>query len=198
MVRLVDDLLDVSRITRSKLGLRLERVELASVIHQSIEVCRPLVERAKHELTSRCRQSRSTCTPTRCGWLRYSAICSKRLQIHRAGWPDLAECRAAGPNVVVHVKDTGVGIAPDKLASVFEMFTQIDRSLERSQGGLGIGLTLVKRLVEIHGGSVEAHSEGKAEVASSWYACPCSSEKSSPRRRLPNRPDDGPPHPHCR
>ena len=161
MERLVDDLLDVSRITRGKLELRKQRVELASVIHQSVEVCRPLAERAKHEL--------EVSLPPEPVYLHADAVrmaqvfanlLTNACKYTEPGGRIWLTAVRQGRDVVVNVKDTGVGIPPDKLGSVFEIFAQIDRSLERSQGGLGIGLSLVKRLVEMHGGSVEAYSAG--------------------------------------
>jgi PAS domain S-box-containing protein len=161
MVRLVDDLLDVSRITRGKLEVRKERVELASVIHQSVEVCRPLAEYAKHELNVSLPPEAIYlyADPVRLAQVFGNLLNNACKYTDPGGRIGLTAERLSN-DVVVNVKDTGVGIPPDKLGSVFEMFTQIDRSLERSQGGLGIGLTLVKRLVEMHGGSVEAYSEG--------------------------------------
>jgi two-component system, chemotaxis family, CheB/CheR fusion protein len=162
MVRLVDDLLDVNRITRGKLELRKERVELAPVIYQSVEACRPLVERAKHEL--------HVSLPTEPVYLHadpvrlaqvFGNLLTNACKYTDPGGRIWLTAERQGSEVVVNVKDTGLGIPPDKLASIFEMFTQVDRSLERSQGGLGIGLTLVKRLVEMHRGSVEAYSEGQ-------------------------------------
>ena len=162
MVRLVDELLDVSRITRGKIELKRERVVLASVVSQAVEANRSLVERAKHELT--------VTLPPDPIYLHGDAA---RLAQVFGNLLDNA-CKYTDPggriwltaepqqnDVVVKVRDTGVGIAPEKLASVFEMFSQVESSLERSQGGLGIGLALVKRLVEMHEGSVEARSEGR-------------------------------------
>jgi PAS domain S-box-containing protein len=164
MVRLVDDLLDVSRITRDKLELRQERVELSSTIYHSVEICRPLAECAKHDVSvtlppepiylnadaTRLTQVFSNILNNAC---KYTEPCGKI-------W---VTAERQGSDAVVSIKDTGTGIPRDKLDSVFEMFSQVDRSLERSQGGLGIGLTLVKRLVEMHGGSVEARSEGEGK-----------------------------------
>ena len=101
------------------------------------------------------------------------------------------------------VKDTGIGIPPDKLDSIFGMFTQVDRTLERSQGGLGIGLTLVKRLVEMHGGSVEAISEGEGRGSEFVVRLPILIEKlqgQQPSEPTENGadPDDNPPHSRCR
>jgi PAS domain S-box-containing protein len=164
LVRLVDDLIDASRITRNKIELRKERVELASVIHQSVEACRPLAECASLEV--------SVTLPPQPIYLHgdpvrlaqvFSNILNNACKYTESGGKIWLTAERQGGDVVVKVKDTGLGIPPDKLDSVFEMFTQIDRTLERSQGGLGIGLTLVKRLVEMHDGTVTAHSEGSGK-----------------------------------
>jgi CheY-like chemotaxis protein/two-component sensor histidine kinase len=182
MVRLVDDLLDVSRITRGKLELRKQRVELASVLQQSVEVCRPLAESAMHEL--------NVSLPPEPIYLHadharmaqvFGNLLNNACKYTEPGGRIWLTVVRAGSNVVVNVKDTGVGIPPDKLDSVFEMFTQIDRSLERSQGGLGIGLSLVKHLVEMHGGSVEAYSEGPGRGSEFVVRMPILIEKAKPR-----------------
>jgi PAS domain S-box-containing protein len=162
VVRLVDDLLDVSRITRGKLELRKEQVELASVVRQSVETCRPLAERARHELTVSLPPEPVylDADPARLAQVFGNLLTNACKYTPPGGRISLTAERQEN-DVLVKVKDTGAGIPPDKLASVFDMFTQLDRSLERSQAGLGIGLTLVKRLVEMHGGTVEAHSEGQ-------------------------------------
>jgi len=161
MVRLVDDLLDVSRISRGSLDLRKERVELASVIQQSVETCRPLAERAKHALTITLPPMpiHLQADPARLAQV-FCNLLNNAYKYTDPGGVIQLTVERQGSDGVVTVRDTGVGIPPDKLDSVFEMFTQIDRSLERSQGGLGVGLTLVKRLVELHDGSVEARSDG--------------------------------------
>jgi two-component system, chemotaxis family, CheB/CheR fusion protein len=161
MVRLVDDLLDVSRITRGKLELRKERVELAAVLQQSVEICRPLAERAKHELNVSLPPEPIYlhADPVRLAQV-FGNLLNNSCKYAEPGGKIWLTAERHGSDVAVKVKDTGIGIPPEKLGSVFEMFMQVDRSLERSQGGLGIGLTLVKRLVEMHGGSVAAYSEG--------------------------------------
>jgi len=165
MTRLIDDLLDVSRISRGRIELKRERVELASVVYQAVEACRPLAECAKHEVTVtlppepirlhadlvRLAQVFGNLLNNACKYTEASGRIG--LSVELAGGVSPAE-------VVVKVKDTGMGIRPDKLDSIFGMFAQVDRTLERSQGGLGIGLTLAKRLVEMHGGSLKAFSEG--------------------------------------
>lgn len=164
LVRLIDDLLDMSRISRGKLELRREHVELASIIHQAMETCRPMAELANQEITVtlpplplylnadafRLSQVFSNLLTNAC------KFAGQRCRISLTAAPSEGE-------VTVVVKDDGIGIPADKLGAIFEMFSQVDQSLERSQGGLGIGLTLAKRLVELHGGSIEAHSGGPGE-----------------------------------
>ncbi len=161
LVRLVDDLIDVSRITRNKIELRKERVELASIIHQSVEACRPLAECASLEVNVALppQPIYTHADPARLAQV-FSNLLNNACKYTEPGGKIWLTAERQGSYVVVKVKDTGLGIPPDKLGSVFEMFTQINRTLERSQGGLGIGLTLVKRLVEMHDGTVTAHSEG--------------------------------------
>jgi PAS domain S-box-containing protein len=164
MVRLIDDLLDVSRISRGKLQLRKQRVELAPVINQAVEACRPLAESAGHEMT--------ISLPPQPVYLnadpiRLTQVISNLLDnackfTQHAGRIRLTAERQGG-DVVVAVKDNGIGIPPDRIDGIFELFAQVDRTLEKSHGGLGIGLTLVKRLVEMHGGTVEVHSEGQGK-----------------------------------
>jgi CheY-like chemotaxis protein len=161
-VRLVDELLDLSRISRGKIELHKEQVELATVVNSALETCDPLVRQSGHELTVTLPDEpvyvdadKTRLAQALCNLLTNAAKYSERGGHIRltAGWQD--------GEAVLSVKDTGVGIPPDMLPRVFEMFTQVDRSLEKAQGGLGIGLAIVKRLVEMHGGSVEARSEGQ-------------------------------------
>jgi two-component system CheB/CheR fusion protein len=164
LVRLVDDLLDVSRITRGKVQLRKEPVDLATVVAQSLETSRPLLEARRHELT--------VSMPPEPLWLeadpiRLAQVCSNLLN-NAAKYTE--ECghiwltaQRQDNEVVLRVRDTGVGMTPEMLTQAFDLFAQADRSLDRSQGGLGIGLTLVHRLVQLHGGSVYAFSEGPGQ-----------------------------------
>jgi signal transduction histidine kinase/CheY-like chemotaxis protein len=161
MVRLVDDLLDVGRITRDKLELRRERVELASVIHQAIETCRSLADSMGHTLLVDLPAEPIWvyADPVRLAQV-FINLLNNACKFSEAGATISIGAERDGDEVVVRVKDTGIGIAPDKLESIFEMFEQVDKSLERTRGGLGIGLTLVKRLVELHGGRISVRSEG--------------------------------------
>ncbi len=161
MVRLVDDLTDVSRISTGKLELRKERVDLATVLTSAVESSRPLIEQMGHELTVTLPTQPVIVDAdvTRLAQVFLNLLNNAAKYSDRGGHIQL-NVDFQGCDVVTTVKDTGVGIAADQLPQIFEMFTQIGGSLERSQGGMGIGLTLVKRLVAMHGGSVEAKSEG--------------------------------------
>lgn len=186
LVRLVDDLLDVSRITRGNLDIRKDRIELAPVIHQSVEVCRPLADRARHALNVSLPPEpiHLFADPARMTQV-FGNLLTNACKYTEPGGRISLSVERQGSDVVVAVKDTGVGIAPDKLDSVFDMFTQIDRTLERSQGGLGVGLTLVKRLVELHGGSVSARSEGTGRGSEFVVRLPVLIEKPKAKTAAP-------------
>ncbi len=162
MVHLVDDLLDVSRITRGKLHLRRDRVELAAVVRNAVEASRPLVEAAGHRLAVSLPPEpvHLDADPTRLAQVLSNLLTNAAKYTERGGDIRLAAERR-GDGVVVSVRDTGIGIAAEHLPRLFEMFSQVDSALERSPGGLGIGLALVRGLVEMHGGTVEARSEGR-------------------------------------
>ena len=164
MVRLVDDLLDLNRITHDRLELRRSQVEVSSVIQQAVEVARPLMDAAGHNLT--------VDLPAEAIYL--NADRARLAQVF--GNLLNNSCKYTGPNgkialsakriddeVVVTVWDDGAGIPVDKLDTIFDMFMQVEGTAEQSQGGLGIGLTLVKRLAEMHGGSIEAKSGGEGK-----------------------------------
>jgi PAS domain S-box-containing protein len=161
MVLLVDDLLDVSRITLRKVQLRRERVALASVVASALESAHSQVESGGHEV--------SIALPsepvyvdgdaTRLAQVFANLLTNAAKYSERAGHIWLSAWRTSD-EVVVSVRDTGIGIAPEDLPHVFTMFFQVAPALERSQGGLGIGLSLVRGLVEMHGGRVEARSGG--------------------------------------
>jgi signal transduction histidine kinase/ActR/RegA family two-component response regulator len=161
MTRLVDDLLDVSRISRGKVKLQKEPVDLAAVVGRAVEISRPLVDARRHELAV-------TLPPEP---VRLEADAARLAQVVANLLNNAAKYTEAGGQIwlsverddgeaVVRVRDTGVGIPAEMLVQVFDLFTQVTHSLDRSHGGLGIGLTLAKSLVEMHGGSVRAHSDG--------------------------------------
>jgi CheY-like chemotaxis protein len=162
MVRLIDDLMDVSRITRDKLVLRRERLELASVLQNAVDACRPLMEQSRHELmfVSPEEPALLHADPVRLAQV-FGNLLNNAAKYTEPGGRIEVITERRGSEVTVMVRDSGAGIPPQMLSKVFDMFAQVDRTLERSQGGLGIGLHLVKRLVEMHGGSVTAHSDGE-------------------------------------
>lgn len=161
MTRLIDDLMDVSRISRNKLELRRERILLETVLQGAIETSRPLIEQQRHELEVTLPAEPLTLDAdlTRLAQV-FLNLLNNAAKYTEPGGRIQVVAERQGSDVVVTVEDSGLGISPDKLPNIFEMFSQLEGSLSRSQGGLGIGLCLVKRLVEMHGGSVEAHSEG--------------------------------------
>jgi PAS domain S-box-containing protein len=161
LVRLIDDLLDMSRISRGKLELRKESVELASVIQSAIEISHPLIEASAHHLsvTLPSEPVHLQADPVRLAQVFANLLTNAAKYTDKAGRIGLTAERHE-EEVVVVVRDTGIGIASEYLPRLFEMFSQVVPALERSQGGLGIGLSLVKGLVEMHGGIVEARSEG--------------------------------------
>jgi signal transduction histidine kinase len=161
MVRLIDDLLDVSRITRGKLELRKERVELATVINNAVDTARPLIESRGHQLflALPAQPVHLEGDPMRLAQV-FSNLLNNAAKYTERGGSIWLTAAARDGMATVSVRDTGVGIPAEALPYIFEMFMQVDRSLEKSQGGLGIGLTLVKLLVELHGGVVEARSAG--------------------------------------
>ena len=161
MVHLIDDLLDLSRISRGKIDLRKERIELAAVITQAVETSRPAIDQAEHELFI---EAPPGPIYVDADLTRLTQVFSNLLNnaakfTERGGRVRLA-VQLIGAEAVVSVTDNGIGIPTHMLPHVFEMFTQVDGNLERSQGGLGIGLSIVQRLVQMHGGSVEARSDG--------------------------------------
>lgn len=161
MARLVDDLLDVSRITRGQITLRMEPIQLSDVIMQAVESCRPLIESNRHtlEVLPSPEPLEVRGDATRLVQVVTNLLNNAAKYTDEGGHIWLALARD-GENAVVSVRDSGIGISPDMLPRIFDLFTQAARSLARSQGGLGIGLTLVRRLVELHGGSILAHSGG--------------------------------------
>jgi PAS domain S-box-containing protein len=161
LTRLVDDLLDVSRITRGKIELKKERVDLAAVVRSALETSHPLIEAAGHTITVSLPPDPIVLDADP---VRLAQVLSNLFNNAAKFTPDGGEIRLGvekeGGTVSISVADNGNGIAPELLPRIFDMFVQADRSLERAQGGLGIGLTLVRWFVEMHGGSVSAHSAG--------------------------------------
>jgi PAS domain S-box-containing protein len=161
LVRLVDDLLDVSRVMRNKIELRKESVELAAVVARAVETVQPLIEAQGHELSVVMPPESLSleADPVRLAQV-FGNLLTNAAKYTEAKGRIQITARQEGDKAVLRVKDTGIGIAPDVLPHVFDLFVQVDHAATRSQGGLGIGLTLVKNLVEMHGGTVAAHSDG--------------------------------------
>jgi PAS domain S-box-containing protein len=162
MVRLVDDLLDLNRITHDRLELRRSEVELSSVIQQAIEVARPLIDAARQELIVGLPDEPVYLNADRARLAQvFGNLLNNSCKYTGRNGKIAVSAKRCGDSVSITVRDNGAGIPLDKLDRIFDMFMQVDRKSERSQDGLGIGLTLVKRLVEMHGGSIEARSEGE-------------------------------------
>jgi signal transduction histidine kinase/CheY-like chemotaxis protein len=161
LVRLVDDLLDVSRVMRGKIELRKERVELASVVARAVETAQSLIEAQGHELTVALPPEPLplNADPVRLAQVVGNLLTNAAKYTESNGRIWLTAERE-GDQATLRIRDTGIGVAPDLLPKIFDLFVQADHAATRSQGGLGIGLTLVKNLIEMHGGSVEVHSAG--------------------------------------
>jgi CheY-like chemotaxis protein/anti-sigma regulatory factor (Ser/Thr protein kinase) len=157
----VDDLLDVSRMVRGQITLQREPVTLADVVQIAVETSRPLIRRRRHQFAVQLPEQSVLIE----GDLTRLAQVISNLLNNAAKYTDdgghiRLDADLDGGMIAIRVRDTGLGVAPNLLPHVFDLFTQADRTLDRAEGGLGIGLTLVKRLVELHGGNVEARSEG--------------------------------------
>jgi PAS domain S-box-containing protein len=180
MARLLDDLLDVARIMQGKIRLNMERFELTEIVNNAVETSRPLIESRGQELII----SHTTTPP----WIegdrvRLAQVLSNLLNnaakyTSEGGKITLSVMRE-NSDAIIEVKDTGIGITPDILPQIFDLFTQADHSLAHAQGGLGIGLTLVRELVEIHGGTVTASSAGIGQGSSFTVRLPALSMETS-------------------
>jgi len=161
MVRLIDDLLDVSRITNDQIQLTKEITTLDKIISQAVETSRPIVDAQQHKLTIGLPAGEILLEADAVRLTQvFSNLLNNAAKYTPPGGAISIEGRQRDQEVVVSITDTGIGIPKEMLPRVFDMFVQVDKSLERAQGGLGIGLSLVRRLVELHGGSVEGHSKG--------------------------------------
>jgi len=192
LVRLVDDLLDVSRISSGKIELKRDRVALAVVVDHAVEAARPSCENVRHAL--------HVALPNEPIYVHADAarlsqvignLLANAIKFTEPGGVIHLRVERENDRAVIRVADNGIGIAPDQLARIFELFTQVDTSLERSRGGLGIGLTLLKTLVEMHDGTVEAHSAGLGRGSEFVVRLPivvaATDELASPVRTEPTR-----------
>jgi len=181
LVKLIDELLDVSRIATGKVVLQRETVDMRAVVQNAIEISAPLVERAGHRLSVEAQPD-----PV---WLvgdasRLAQVVSNLINNAAKYTPAGGAIRVAlgveDDTAVLRVVDNGVGIPTELIGSVFEMFTQVDRTLDRAQGGLGIGLSLARRLAELHGGTIEAASEGVGRGSTFTLRLPLSASEARP------------------
>ncbi|MGE5093667.1 MAG: CHASE3 domain-containing protein [Betaproteobacteria bacterium] len=187
MVRLIDDLLDVSRITRNKLEMRKEPVQIGDVIEAALEMSSPTVARYGHQVQVDVPAGLPPVDGDRARLVQVvDNLLTNAAKYSEAGGRIQVRAFAAGGEMRIVVKDTGVGIPPDMLERIFDMFTQVDRTLERSRGGLGIGLTLVRRIVELHGGTIAARSEGPGRGSEFEIALP-----TLARAPVQPQPDEG-------
>jgi len=182
MVRLLDDLLDISRISRGKVKLQKEPLELGTVVARAVETSRPLIEARKHELSVSLPQEpvELEADPARLEQILVNLL-NNAAKYTEPGGRIWLTCAQQGEEIVLRVRDTGMGIPADMLPRIFDPFIQVDQSLTRSQGGLGIGLALVRSLVEMHGGRVAVHSEGLGQGSEFLVYLPVLSEPGSRR-----------------
>jgi signal transduction histidine kinase len=164
MVRLVDDLMEVSRITRGLVELHREDTDLASIVRSAVETSKPLIDANHHQLAISLPPDPVPLhgDAVRLGQV-FSNLLNNAAKYTEPGGQVWLQAKRDRKEVIVSVRDTGIGLAPEELPVVFDMFMQVDRSTNRSQGGLGIGLTLVKNLVELHGGTITATSRGRGQ-----------------------------------
>ena len=194
--RLVDDLLDVSRITHGKIELRLESVDLADVMSVAVETAKPFIDAQRHALTVQlpARPMRVKGDFARLAQILANLLNNAAKYTEDGGRISLEAARE-GDEAVVRVRDSGIGIPAEDLASIFEAFRQLGGDPDRAQGGLGVGLTLVKRLVEMHGGTIEARSEGHAKGSEFVVRLPLLAETSTeaePESRVADEVHDAP------
>ncbi len=192
LARLVDDLLELSRITRGNISLHIEKLDLASVLRSAIETSRPLIDAARHDLrvTLPAEPLHVSGDAVRLSQV-FANLLNNAAKYTQDGGVIKLTVEVASGEAVVAVEDTGVGIPPEMLESIFSMFTQVQGTHARAQGGLGIGLTLVKHLLELHQGRIEAHSEGIGKGSRFTVYLPLGGEKMpvdqarpEPRRHL--------------
>jgi PAS domain S-box-containing protein len=193
MVRLIDDLLDISRVSQNKMELRRSRVLLKDVISSAVETARPAIEEAGHDFTISLPPEPVylDADPTRLAQV-FSNLLNNSAKYTERGGRILLAAERQGGDVIVSVRDTGLGIPSNDLPRIFDMFSQVDRSIERATGGLGIGLALVKGLVEMHGGTVTAASAGQGKGSTFAVKLPVLESTAAPFVGVPS--DNEPSH----
>jgi CheY-like chemotaxis protein len=189
LARLVDDLMDVARISKGKIELRKEVVELAKVVSQAVETARPLIDERRHRLSVSLPDEaiRLEGDPTRLEQILWNLLNNAAKYTDPGGAIRLKVEPGVG-EVAIRVRDTGIGIEPAMLPVVFEMFAQVDHRSARAQGGLGIGLGLVKTLVQMHGGTITAASDGPGEGSEFTVRLPVLSSVSPEQARPETHP----------
>jgi CheY-like chemotaxis protein/anti-sigma regulatory factor (Ser/Thr protein kinase) len=189
LVRLIDDLLDVSRITRGKLELRKQKVPLSLLLANAVESSRPIVDAGHHTLTI---SEPDELIPLTVDPTRIAQVISNLLNNAAKYTPNggiIALTALHKDNTVqIEVKDNGIGLSPQMLTKVFDMFSQVEPSMTRSQGGLGIGLTLARRLTEMHNGTVEATSDGPGTGSTFTVTLPCNEQAQTKSANGSNSP----------
>jgi PAS domain S-box-containing protein len=192
LTRLIDDLLDVSRISRGKIELRKNVLEATPILESALATVGPLAEERKHAIAVEVDRGNLwvDADPTRLEQVVVNLLNNAAKYSENGGEIRLS-ARNEGNEVVIVVGDKGVGIPPEKLPQMFELFAQGDRSLARSEGGLGIGLTVVKKLVEMHGGGISARSEGLNRGSEFTIRLPGASRPATPKPTESARPASG-------
>lgn len=181
MALLLEDLLDVSRISRGHLQLRLQQVKLQDVVASAVETVKPLVDRKHHRLDVALppQPVELSADPLRLAQVLTNLLSNAAKYTNDGGSIELAATRE-GAQVVITVRDDGIGLAPEAQAQVFEMFSQVAPAIERSEGGLGIGLALSRGLVELHGGSIAVRSAGAGRGSEFIVSLPCLAAQDAP------------------
>jgi signal transduction histidine kinase len=189
LVNLIDDLLDVSRITRGMITLQLEPVLVAAIVARAVETARPAIDAHRHELKVELPDELLTVEGDKTRLIQVIAnILHNAAKFMDPGGSIVLSVAREGPYAVIRVTDSGIGIAPEVLPKIFELFTQVHSRSERSQGGLGIGLALVRRLTEMHGGSVSVQSDGVGRGAEFTVRLPVmATQRATPT--LPSEPE---------
>ena len=176
MSHLIDDLMDVSRINQGKIELRLARVDVGEVLREAIDTSRPIIDEGRHRLTVSMPANRIyvNADSTRLAQV-FMNLLNNAAKYMDPGGSIQVEVESAEDSVSVSIRDQGIGIQDDRLEMIFEMFSQVETALSRSRGGLGIGLSLTQRLVEMHGGTVRAASGGLGQGSQFTVVLPLSS-----------------------
>jgi signal transduction histidine kinase/CheY-like chemotaxis protein len=190
LAHLIDDLLDVSRISGNKITLRKEFIEVATIIDRAVATVRPLIEQKQHELAIDVASEPMVvfADPMRAEQIVANLLTNAAKYTYEAGRV-VVLARRDGQETIIQVIDTGVGMPPEMLSRVFDLFTQADRTLDRSEGGLGIGLTVARKLAEMHGGSISASSEGLGKGSTFTVRLPVTDVPAgtrTPEKRIPS------------